>query len=428
MRRALFSRSALVLALVACLGWPSSSPSAAPQRSRFLLGAYRKTIEIEGAILAACARHGVSPRLARSVCIYESGGNDSLVSSAGARGYFQVMPSTQRLMGESSNIEAGIKYLGQMVRQFGREDDAVAAYNAGPGRVLRGRRLPIETLQYVLGVGVIHTELLRDEEGLRNEASGLLLHTVAAGEDWMKISESTGISILELRLYNPYLADRPLRPGLRIAHPASPTPPGEVLGWSEEEACWTYQTLRADLYHTLASAFGVPLDRLRTDNSLWRIQAPLEGLLLQVRPGTNAQGESHVVAEGETIASIATVRGITPWDLIRENGLWDQRISPGQPLRVAGAGAGPSTPLRTSGGSQFTPDSSGDGTGPSPGLAAGEAATGGPIIHVVRRGDTLSRLARAYGTTVRAIRQTNRLRSSRLTAGQLLHIPAPAGS
>ena len=33
-----------------------------------------------------------------------------------------------------TNIEAGIKYISQMVRRFRREDYAVAAYNAGPGQ------------------------------------------------------------------------------------------------------------------------------------------------------------------------------------------------------------------------------------------------------------------------------------------------------
>ena len=82
----------------------------------------------------------MDPSLARAVCMYESGGNGQLTSGAGANGYFQVMPATFRLMRVPTNIEAGIKYLGQLVAQFGREDYALAAYNGGPGASPAGVR------------------------------------------------------------------------------------------------------------------------------------------------------------------------------------------------------------------------------------------------------------------------------------------------
>ncbi len=49
-------------------------------------------------------------------------GNANLNSWAGANGYFQVMPSTFRTLKIKTNIEAGIKYLSQMIRRFDRED------------------------------------------------------------------------------------------------------------------------------------------------------------------------------------------------------------------------------------------------------------------------------------------------------------------
>jgi membrane-bound lytic murein transglycosylase D len=52
------------------------------------------------------------------------------------------------------------------------------------------------------------------------------------------------------------------------------------------------------------------------------------------------------------------------------------------------------------------------------------------IRYTVQRGDSLSRLARRFGTTVGEIKRTNRLRSDRLTIGQKLRIGvrAPAGT
>src|SRR5215813_2710328 len=165
-------------AVLACLFLSGSSQAAPPGHSRFLLGAYRKTMEIEPELVKACQTYGVPVALARAVCMYESGGNDALTSGAGARGYFQVMPSTYRLMGVPTNIEAGVKYLGDMIHRTGREDDALAAYNAGPGRVGSGRPLPMETLQYVVGIGHLRSLLLIDEAAIRAEASALDLHTV----------------------------------------------------------------------------------------------------------------------------------------------------------------------------------------------------------------------------------------------------------
>lgn len=45
------------------------------------------------------------------------------------------------------------------------------------------------------------------------------------------------------------------------------------------------------------------------------------------------------------------------------------------------------------------------------------------LTHKVRRGDTLSRLARRYGTSIRTIKKANRLRSDVIRIGQKLRIP-----
>ena len=125
---------------------------AGPDLSLSLVGMYRKTMEIEREIERHSERYGVEVVLARSICLYESGGNARLTSQAGARGYFQVMPSTFRLLGVRTNIEAGIKYFAQLRDRFGREDLALAAYNGGPTHVRRRRPMRMETLQYVVGI------------------------------------------------------------------------------------------------------------------------------------------------------------------------------------------------------------------------------------------------------------------------------------
>lgn len=76
----------------------------------------------------------------------ESGGNPNAVSPVGARGLTQVMPATGRdpgfgvspLQNDSpqENVRFGRDYLTAMIRRYpGRLDQALAAYNAGPGRI-----------------------------------------------------------------------------------------------------------------------------------------------------------------------------------------------------------------------------------------------------------------------------------------------------
>ena len=47
------------------------------------------------------------------------------------------------------------------------------------------------------------------------------------------------------------------------------------------------------------------------------------------------------------------------------------------------------------------------------------------VIYKVRRGDTLGKIARAFDTTVAAIKSTNRLRGNHISAGDRLTINRP---
>ena len=89
-------------------------------------------------------------RLVDSVIRHESGGRVDAVSPVGARGLMQLMPDTAREIagrtgapGESRlvrdgdyNRQLGSAYLNKMLDRYaGSEVLALAAYNAGPGRV-----------------------------------------------------------------------------------------------------------------------------------------------------------------------------------------------------------------------------------------------------------------------------------------------------
>lgn len=112
--------------------------------------------DLQPLLLAASQKYGLDPSIAQRVMHIESRGNQSAVSPAGAIGAMQLMPGTARELGvdpynAEQNIDGGVRYLAQMVNEFGPEYGPLA-YNAGPGRmrqVLAGKApMPGETQNY----------------------------------------------------------------------------------------------------------------------------------------------------------------------------------------------------------------------------------------------------------------------------------------
>lgn len=99
-------------------------------------------------ILKYSEQLGVDPNLSRAVMWVESRGNKDSVSSAGAIGLMQLMPSTAKGLGvdphdPDRNILGGIKYIRQMLDKFGGDvNKALAAYNGGPGIVKKDGTFP----------------------------------------------------------------------------------------------------------------------------------------------------------------------------------------------------------------------------------------------------------------------------------------------
>ncbi|WP_340588778.1 lytic transglycosylase domain-containing protein [Erythrobacter alti] len=105
-------------------------------------------------------RFDLSPALIEAVVWQESRWRADAVSPAGARGLAQLMPGTARDLGVDpddpiANLEGGARYLREQLDRFdGDLERALAAYNAGPGRVIRSGGIPPirETQVYVSSI------------------------------------------------------------------------------------------------------------------------------------------------------------------------------------------------------------------------------------------------------------------------------------
>ncbi len=105
-------------------------------------------------------RFDLSPSLLEALVWQESRWRENAVSHAGARGLAQLMPGTARYLGVDpddpmQNLEGGARYLREQLDRFdGDIEKALAAYNAGPGRVIAAGGIPNirETRLYVAAI------------------------------------------------------------------------------------------------------------------------------------------------------------------------------------------------------------------------------------------------------------------------------------
>jgi LAS superfamily LD-carboxypeptidase LdcB len=108
-------------------------------------------------IIDAAQRHNVQPILLAAQLKAESDFNPNSVSPAGAQGIAQFMPGTARSVGLADPFDpraailAQAKLMASLLRQFHSIPKALAAYNAGPGAVIRYGGVPpfAETEAYV---------------------------------------------------------------------------------------------------------------------------------------------------------------------------------------------------------------------------------------------------------------------------------------
>jgi membrane-bound lytic murein transglycosylase D len=349
--------------------------------------------------------------------IIESGFKTNALSKASAKGPWQFMRRTaveqglrhdwyidERSDPEKSTIAAA-RYLKTLHGLFGDWDLVLAAYNGGMGRVQRAmkrsgrddfwsissstRYLPRETREYVpLILAAIIVAKNPVQYGFEVATAEPLLYDKVVVDkpiDLRRVAEWTGASIDDVRALNPELR--------RLTTPVR-DPQYEVR---------------------------VPLGT----------SAAFEQRLAEASPADLATLKWYVVRRGDTIATVARRNRVKQVDLAAANGLSTRsRLKIGQSLVIPGAPAvllatrtTRSTPAVVAGADRAAdpPAEPVIETTIAEATTAAAAASN-RVVYRVKRGDTLSKIAQLFDTTVDRIKSLNRLNGSRITAGARLHI------
>jgi soluble lytic murein transglycosylase-like protein len=112
---------------------------------------YGIPVELADAIERAARAEKLDPELAFRLVRVESAFRPEAESRVGALGLTQVMPATARelqpgigreqLLERDTNLRLGFRYLKELIAAYdGDEEEALTAYNRGPGTVARIRR------------------------------------------------------------------------------------------------------------------------------------------------------------------------------------------------------------------------------------------------------------------------------------------------
>jgi membrane-bound lytic murein transglycosylase D len=373
------------------------------------------------------------------------------VSRAGARGIWQFMPYRGEEYGLERNYwidersdpeqatHAAARHMRDLYEMFGDWYLVMAAYNSGPLNVSRAIErtgyadfwelqkrgaLPKQTQNYV---PIIIAMALAGKDpaayGIHvSPQKAEQAETVKPGAsiDLHLVADASGADLDDLHALNPAL--------LRNLTPGDPNftlklPVGTAARFEENiqqvpQAKWTtwrlHQVEEGDTLAGVAHTYHVALTALESANHLQADAQLPSGFLLNVPTAPVAAKLVHYrVQRGDTLAGIADRYDVTVEDLRRWNHLRSNQAPRGLSLRIY-AGGQQAEPVASKAKSVES--------APAPPTAHVEAVKSSEgTQHRVKPGETLYSIARSYGTTVSALRQSNSFLSARsLQAGDVL--------
>jgi len=396
----------------------------------------------------------------------ESAFKTTAYSRARARGIFQFIASTGRRYGlridswvdervdPEKSARAAAAYLGDLHAEFGDWYLALAAYNAGEGRIrsairrsgskdfwrIAGTRyIRRETKNYVPAI-LAATMLAKDaaSHGLVYQPESPLEYEtidVDGAVDLQVLARCAGSDLEALKQLNPALRRGQTPPG---ATTSLRVPPGTgettlaalaLVPPSERVLYVRHVVRRGDTLSAIAGRYGVSVSEIQLANHMGRRTTIHVGHELTIPTAGGAATASdrsaqafvdlppgepltYRVRRGDTLSAIARRHGTSPEAIAAASGIGVRStIHVGQRLTVVPGIRSASSAARATGRE-----------------ATSEEPSDRPLtLHTVVAGETLSSIAERYGTTAEAIARTNG-RSVRqvLHVGQILRIAPPS--
>lgn len=212
-----------------------------------------------------------------------------------------------------------------------------------------------------------------------SEASSMK-YTVKSGDSLWKISTAHNVSIANLKEWNKLSSDSIY--------------PGQTLYVSSPERVYTVKS--GDVLSGIAKSHNVLIADIKIANNLTSDVLTV-GQQLKI-PSEKGKYTTHTVKSGDTLSLIARDYHVNLQDLKTWNNLSSDVIRVGQVLRLTStSNTQPSTPTQPS--TSYN-------------------------TYTVKSGDTLWKIATANGTTVDTIKSLNGLKSDILYVGQVLKMPS----
>lgn len=342
------------------------------------------------------------------LAMVESALNPTAGSKAGAKGLWQFMLGTGKNYGlrvttlvderydPMKETVAACQYLQSLYARYEDWFLVLAAYNSGPGTVNKaiiragGVRnywaiwpyLPKETRGYVPAfIAVTYLMNYATEHNIYPINPGLLLHgtdTVMVRDRvrFDQINECIGVPMQDIVFFNPQYTKR-------------------IIPASKDNPC----ALRLPMKYSLRF--------VQLEDSIYAYKSKYELAQEQLEEKVEEVSDSfiHVVKKGESLASIARKHHVTVANIKSWNHLKRETIHVGQKLTIYRSGSPMAKVSKT------TNKSTKSGT---------KAPT--TRTHVVKKGETLSSIARKYGCTVADIKKWNGLKGNTVVVGKKLKI------
>lgn len=347
------------------------------QRSLYRSALYRPMIE------PVLEQNGL-PRGLAYLPVIESAYVPTLTSKAGAHGIWQFMPGTGREMGLEINwwlderadpekaTKAAAKYLRYLYDEFSDWPLALAAYNAGPGRIRRALNetgsstywelvdkaaIPRETRGYVptfyATLVIVSDPATYGFTLTETEPQSFARVEVQGPVSFQQLSAVGGIDSTVIRDLNPHYKRGIVPPGNHVVRvPRGAAPPivarAATMKFEDPELkVATFTMRKGDTVSKLARATGTSTQDILSMNGLRSARLGAgDSLYLPVRQSdlssvlrkaAEPQSRYHKVKKGDTLYSIAKKHGLSVDELLDLNRLSRAKtIHPGDRLRVSG--------------------------------------------------------------------------------------------